>query len=146
VSISSDPFEDIERLFKQMSRQFDEASRAWESGESMTAWPGRTMSVDVVDEGDSFEVAIDTPGFDEDDIDVRIHGQTLQVDASRETTEAEESKEFIRQERRRENLHREVKLPATVDTTGVSASMQNGVLSISIPKAEGAEGEHIEIA
>lgn len=146
MSISSSPFENINRLFNQMSRQFEEASRAWQEGEPMTAVGMQPLSTDVVEHDEAFAVTVDLPGFDADDVDVSIRDQTLHIDATRKREEAEETTQYVRRERSHRRFHRDIRFPATVDPDEVSASMQTGVLVITVPKAEPAQGREIDIS
>jgi len=129
------PFEEIERIFDRMSEEF--------GAEPFTA--GESMAVDVVDRGDEFVVTADVPGFGKDDIDVTLADQTLRIAAEREEESAEEAADYVRRERRQASTSRSVRLPATVEEEGISATYKHGVLTITLPKREGGGGQRIEV-
>jgi HSP20 family protein len=145
----SNPFEDLEELFDRMRRQFEEATGSMDEVSVESLRSG--MRIDVEDTGDSFVVTADLPGFEKEDIDVRLSDQRLRIAAehAEETTEEGESEDdgrFVRQERHRSSMERVVRLPEPVDETSVSATFRNGVLTVTLAKAAPDEsGRDIEI-
>lgn len=153
----SNPFDfnDIESMFERMSRQFDDMNRqlgSWDSGVGEMVSRGG-MAIDVTEHDDSLVVVADLPGFEKEDIDLKIAGQVLTIVADREMeSESESSDEeqgqFIRRERRSQSVRRSLRLPVDVDEEGASASYQNGVLTVTLPKRqvdEGDDSHHIDV-
>lgn len=139
------PFDEIERLFERMGKQFEDVSGQWE-GASPRAMLGAPASIDVADRGDEFAVTAELPGFSADDVDLRVADQTLYLDAERSEESAVEEENFVHQERSRESVARHVRLPEPVDTDGVTATLEDGVLSVTIPKAvPDSSGQRIDI-
>ena len=143
----SNPFEEMERMFERMSRQFEDASQSWSSEGPMGRWAEEfeSAAVDLVDRGEAFAVTVDLPGFEPDDVDVQLTDQTLRIQANRETGEDEESDRYVRHERRQTSVQRSIWLPEAVEETGVNAEMQNGVLTVTLPKREDESARDIEI-
>ena len=141
----SNPFDfsDIESMFERMSRQFDEMNRqlgSWDSGAGELVTRGG-MAIDVADHDDSLVVVADLPGFEKEDIDLKISGQILTIVAEREMASESESGdeergEYIRRERRSQSVRRSFRLPVEVDEEGATAAYQNGVLTITLPKIQ----------
>lgn len=147
MSARSNPLEELERFFERMGRQFDEAPLLDPSG-SLERWSPAfgTVAIDLVDRDDEFVATVDMPGFDRDEIDVRVTDHKLRIKAEREETlDEEEEGRFIRRERRRESADRSIRLPDDVNTDEVKATMKNGVLTITLPKLEAKEARGIEI-
>jgi HSP20 family protein len=148
---SRNPFEEIERLFERLSRQFEDASRDWESDGPLAEWRSgiESMAVDLVERDGEFVATVDLPGFDREDVDVQVTDHTLRIEADREESTEEdaggEEGRYLRHERRRESTHRSIRLPDAVDTEGVTARMNNGVLTVTLPKVEAETGRSIEI-
>jgi HSP20 family protein len=144
---ASNPFSMMEEMFERMSRQFDDLSRSWESGEGIEMWrPGsHQLALDVADREEEFAITVDVPGFDREDIDVRVNDRTVTVTAeSSETETAEETAEdeqYLRRERRHRSLTRTVQLPEEVHADDAHATVQHGVLTITVPKAEPAPAD-----
>lgn len=143
------PFDDIDRLFDRLNRQLEDAADMWE-GDRPAAFGAGSTAVDVEDAGDEFVVTADLPGFDKDDVDVRVRDRTLSISAERaESTESAEDESddstYVRRERRTQSFSRRVTLPEDVDTDDVSATMTNGVLTVRLGKSEGSSGHHIDV-
>lgn len=137
----SGPFDGIEELLDRLNRQIETAARSWETqldnrsrldlsmGESAT-------SMDLADEGDAFVVTVDVPGFESDDLELRLTGRTLAVSGERERTHDAGDEDYIRRERETRSFSRQVRLPDPVDDDAVRAGVNNGVLTITLPKRE----------
>jgi HSP20 family protein len=138
MSSRSNPFGEIERFFERMGRNFEDPAREW-------GWGGfEAMSLDIVEKDGEFVVTADLPGFEREEVSVRVNDHTLHVEAEHGETEDSEG-DYIRRERRHRSSHRTVRLPGDVDAESVEARMRNGVLTITLPKAEKAEAKRIEI-
>lgn len=147
MSTRSNPFEELERFFDRMSRQFDESSRMWESDGPFRRWASEfeEMAVDVVDRDDEFVVTVDLPGFERDDVEIRVTDHTLHIEAEHAEATEEEDENYLRQERRHESTSRSIRLPDEVDKESVTARMKNGVLTVTLPKLEVEEARTIEV-
>jgi len=146
MSSRPNPFDEMERLFDRMSRQFDDATRRW-GEEDWGMFGGGDLAVDLVDQDDAFVVTVDVPGFDRNELDLRVSDQTLWIEGEhREETDEGEEESYIRQERRHERMRRSIRLPAPVKPKAVKAKLRNGILTVTIPKAEPAsESQTVEI-
>lgn len=149
MSSRTNPFEMVERMFEQMSQQFDEAARTWGTeGEQLPAAGRPTrMGIDLADRGDEFVVTADMPGFEREDIQLRLLDDTLHVSASQERTSEQEDEAYIRSERSRRSLRERVRIPEPVEEDEITATLKNGVLTVDLPKMELTEagGRQIDI-
>jgi HSP20 family protein len=146
MSSRPNPFREIERLFERMSRQFDDASDMFE-GESPLARFAELeeMAIDLAERDDEFVTTVDLPGFERDDVEVKVTDHELRIEAEYEEEGAEEDESYLRRERRHRSASRSVRLPGEVDQGDVSATMKNGVLTVTLPKVEAEEAHTIEI-
>ena len=103
-----------------------------------TPVPGtQQLSIDLADRDDAFEVTVDLPGYDREDIDLSVADRTLRISAERdESTEAGEG-EYLRRERRRRSVSRTLSLPEDIEENEASAGYTNGVLTVTLPKTTG---------
>lgn len=139
------PFDEIEQLFERMGQQVEEASRQME-GWTPQSMAGQAASADVADHDEEFEVTVDLPGFEPEDVDLRVVDQTLYLDAERSEETDVEEEDFVRHERTRAAISRRIRLPAPVEVDDVRATMENGVLSLTLPKSTPtSDGESIDI-
>ncbi|MEO6606128.1 MAG: Hsp20/alpha crystallin family protein [Aeromicrobium sp.] len=103
------------------------------------------MPVDLVRDGDSYLLNADLPGADPGSIDVDLDGHLLTIRAER-THAMHEGAKWIAQERRGGSYFRQFTLGDGIDTESISASYENGVLSLLIPISEKAKPRKIQIA
>ncbi|MFB6113470.1 MAG: Hsp20/alpha crystallin family protein [Halodesulfurarchaeum sp.] len=136
------PFDEIQRMFDRMASQFEDIDD-WGSFEA--AMPGR-LSVDVAEYDDEFVVTTDLPGFAKEDIDVELSEDRLRIAAEHiEDVETEEPERYVRQERRKRSQSRTITLPEPVEDDGVSATFNNGVLTVTLPKTGISDSHSIDI-
>ncbi|WP_435102688.1 Hsp20/alpha crystallin family protein [Halarchaeum sp. P4] len=139
------PFDDIDRLFDRLNRQFEEASQMFE-GEQGGPFGG--FAVDVEETDEEFVVTVDLPGFEKEDVDVRVQDQTLAISAEHteeSEAEGEEEGQYIRRERSSRSFSRRLNLPEPIDEDDVAATMKNGVLTVTLGKREESGGHTIEV-
>lgn len=123
------PFGELEDVFARMSEKLEETSK---------------VSVDVAEDDDEITVTADLPGYDREDIDVNVEDNRLTITAEREREE-EEDEEYHRRERSFRRHTRTIRLPARIDVDAASATYENGVLEVTLPKIEEQPGHSVEI-
>lgn len=141
------PFTDVERLLDQLQRNLERAARQWDSEPFDIELPTTTSALlDLEDRDDELVLTADLPGFEREDIDVRVTDRMLYLEAEREAEREEETGEYVRHERHRGSVSRSVRLPVDVDTDEVEAEFSNGVLTVRMTKQEVLEeGTTIDI-
>ena len=107
----------------------------------------RMPEADVIETEDQIRVVMDTPGIRPSDIDVSLENNILTVSGERHAQgqEGDERHTWHVAERRYGRFSRSFMLPRDVDAERIDAEFQDGVLQISIPKAEKARRRRIEI-
>jgi HSP20 family protein len=124
-----DPFRDLDRL---ASTFFD------------TRRGPRRMPMDLYRDGDHYVLAADLPGVDPGSVDIDVDGQLLTIRAER-TLAAHDDVKWITREREAATFVRQLNLGQGIDTERISASYDNGVLSVTIPVSEKAKPRRIEV-
>ena len=108
------------------------------------AWDRRYMAADVYREGDEFFLEIDVPGVDHDKIDVEIDKNTLTITVDRPYQGSEDRTNLVRG--RAFGTHkRRFYLGEGLDSDGIEAAYDNGVLRLSIPVLESAQPRKVEV-
>ena len=106
------------------------------------------FKTDVKDEGDRYELEADLPGFEKKDIHLDINGDILTVSAERHSEHEEKDKKgkYVRCERSYGTYSSDFDVSG-VDTEGIKAKYENGVLKLTMPKKADAlpEAKHLEI-
>lgn len=103
----------------------DPALNAWESEEG-------------------FHVEAEVPGLKLEELEILVEGNQLVVKGERKV-ELEEGMEFHVRERRSGEFANTLTLPAEIDAEKVEAHLENGVLTVNLPKAEAARPRRIEV-
>ena len=129
-----DPFSDI-----------DAFSRSWLTGQSGSTRSPRFMPMDLYKVDDHYVLTADLPGVDPGSVDVNVDNGTLTVTAHRTAQPAEDAVQWLSNERFFGTYRRQLSLGEGVDASAISATYENGVLSITIPIAERAKPRRIEV-
>ena len=95
---------------------------------------------------DAFLLKGDVPGVKEDDIEISCSGQSLSVSGKREEEAREEGERYYRYERSFGSFSRTFTLPETADLDNASASLDSGVLTVTMPKRESAKARKISVS
>lgn len=101
--------------------------------------------VDIKEEANRFVLYADIPGVNPEDIEVQMDKGMLTIKGERREEATREKESFSRIERRHGNFHRRFALPDSADPDGISASGQNGVLQIVIPKRPETTPRRIQV-
>ena len=112
-------------------------------------------SVDVRETENAYIIEADVPGFDENNIEIRLDGNTLIVESKKMEESTNEGTEscsktrdgnYLVKERRISSFSRSFKMPENADLEGISASFKNGILSMDIKKKVEAQARIIQIS
>jgi len=102
-------------------------------------------SVNITESNDSFKVEVAAPGFDKSDFNIELDNDLLTISSDKETNNSSHDDEKVtRQEFSYLSFKRSFSLPELVENDKISATYENGILSISIPKKEEAKPKPIK--
>ena len=109
--------------------------------------PALKMKVDVTENDGAYAVKADIPGVKKEDINVRIDGNVVQIDAEvkREKEEKGNGDKVLRSERYYGSISRTFSLAQDVDDGKVQAKYADGVLSLELPKKAPADARKITV-
>ncbi|HEY3275940.1 MAG TPA: Hsp20/alpha crystallin family protein [Syntrophorhabdaceae bacterium] len=125
-------FSFLRDMNKMIDNLFNDFGMAPASGK-----PGAfTPSVDVVDTGKELTVTAELPGMSRDDIDISLGKDAITIKGEKKAEREEKGKDFHLLERSYGSFSRSVSLPVEVRGDEAKAVFKNGVLSITLPKAE----------
>ena len=97
--------------------------------------PEGVFKMDVEDAGDSYVVTAELPGVNKDEIDVELNEGRLSISVEKHETEEHKAKNFLHKETHEWSATRGVYLKDAA-TAGLTAKLDNGVLTVSIPKQD----------
>lgn len=116
-----------------------------------TDWNGDSLlaaelpSVDLSETDDALQIRVDVPGIKADEIHVEVTGNTIRIRGEHTEEKEEKGRMFHRVERRSGSFARALTLPAAVKEDKISAECKDGVLTITLPKAEVAKTKQVKV-
>jgi HSP20 family protein len=113
--------------------------RIW-SDDFFTDFESELPAVNVKENKKAYTLEVSIPGYEKEDVDLKVDNNVLHVVAKRETKKenVDDDDRVLRQEFASSSFYRSFALPENVDTDAIEASQHNGVLTIKLPKMEKA--------
>jgi len=127
---------------REINRLFDDASSPRRSRLSDKEW---VPSVDVEENDNEFMLAMDVPGVDKKDVKITVEDRILTITGERKLERSEDEGTCHCSERYYGTFSRSFSLPRAVAADQIRAAHTNGVLTVTLPKAEEARQKEIEI-
>lgn len=106
---------------------------------------GFNLALDVEENVDAYTVRANLPGISQEAISVNIHEDVLTISAETRAENRDENSKMLIRERRFGAFSRSLRFPSNVDGDAVDASFENGVLSITLPKADHVKPRQIPV-
>jgi len=137
------PFRHLSILRDEIDRLFDSPLNALTSN-SQQFLSGWLPPVDLYEDRDHLVLKAELPGMKREDIDISLHGDVLTLSGERKE-EAFDTAETYRAERFLGRFQRTFTLPVAVDPNKVQATFQDGILTVTLPKAEEAKPKQVQV-
>jgi HSP20 family protein len=137
-------FSSLQDRLNRMNRLFRESYSPENPEEALTT-TNFAPPVDIYEDEHNISLRMEVPGIDENDIDVRIEGNTLTVHGERKLEKDEKEENYRRIERQYGSFTRSFTLPNSVDPSQVSAHYDKGVLKVSLAKKAEAKPKQIKV-
>ena len=128
--------EEIDRLFEAPLVELTRASQL------LSGW---TPALDVYEDKDNVYVRAELPGMKREDIDLSLHNGSVSLSGERKSEGQYKDAEVYRSERFFGRFQRTITLPTLVAAEKVKAQYQDGILTVTLPKAEEAKPKHIDV-
>jgi HSP20 family protein len=112
------------------------------TGQLFTGW---SPALDLYESGDHLVAVVELPGMRKEDIDISLHDGTLAISGERKR-ESNNGEKAQRTERYVGTFRRSITLPTRVDASKVSATYQDGILKVTLTKAEEAKPKQIQVS
>ena len=138
------PFDRLSTLRDEMNRLFDLTAPGFGTPEDrlLGVW---SPPLDVFQDKDHVFVKCELPGMKKEDIQISLHENTLTLSGERKQEREVKEGDSYRSERFFGRFHRSVTLPVPVQGNAVKAQYREGILAVSLPKAEEAKPRQIEV-
>jgi HSP20 family protein len=135
-----EPFMELEDLQERMQQLIENTWSGGGDGERDRPW---IPQVDIEETDDAWIIEAEIPGVQRDDVDVELRDAELVI--SGEIKERERKGILRRRTRRTGAFEFRVVLPGQPDAEAVAANLEDGVLTVRVPKAEQARARQIEV-
>jgi HSP20 family protein len=139
-----EPFREMTSLRNAMDRLFEESfvrpSRWWLEEERQG-----TVALDMYQTDNDVVVKASLPGFKPEEVDISISGDTLTLKGEHKEEKETKEKDYFYQERRYGSFSRTVTIPVEVKSEKADATFEDGVLILTLPKAEEAKPKQIKV-
>lgn len=133
------------RLHQELERDFERlfgAPVATTASRLFTNW---APAVDLHEDEQNLVVHVEVPGLKKQDFSISLHDGVLSVSGERKFDERREKSHGYRAERFEGRFSRSISLPKAVDADKVTATYEDGVLTITLPVAETARPRQITV-
>ena len=142
-----DPVREIDSLQGEMNRLFSSffetpTTRGGNGSATARRW---IPAMDLIETGDHFVLKADLPGMDEGDVNIEVENNVLTVSGERKTAHEEKHEGYYRLERATGAFSRSLTLPEGIDPESVTATFNNGVLEVRVPKPAEAKPRRVQI-
>jgi HSP20 family protein len=137
-----EPFREIDALQRQMNRLFDELMPVTrEAGNDIAFVPPAEME----ETPDAIHLKLEVPGMDAKDLDVQVSADSVLITGERKSETKTEERGMTRTEFRYGKFQRAIPLPARVQNTNVQAEYKDGILKLTLPKAEEEKNKVVKV-
>jgi HSP20 family protein len=136
----------FDRLFglrDELDRLFVNPLAEWNrSSQLLRVW---NPALDLFEDADKVTVTAELPGMKKEEIEVSLEDGTLSISGERKSEQKFDEAQTHRSERFVGAFHRAIKLPGAVKADQVAAQYKDGILTVTLPKAEEAKRKQIEV-
>ncbi len=137
-----DPFRDLIALEDRVNCLFSGVQAHGSVDASSGEW---SPTVDIYEEGHNLLLQADLPGVNKDDVEVQVEGNVLTLRGERRQEKDVKENQYHRLERTYGAFKRSFTLPAGIDRDKIRAEYRDGVLRLTLPRAEEAKPKNIKV-
>ena len=126
-------------IFEGITQSFDEFLQPFLRGSMRSVWSelgAKEPSIDLQDRGDHYVLTAELPGFEKNDVEVRIGARGLELKGEKKMDKESKNREGTQLVSSRSVIHRYLALPEEVVSEKAGGTMKNGVLELKLPKKE----------
>jgi HSP20 family protein len=129
---------------REINRMFDDFFRS-DSDESSLLTQAWRPAADITEEDDAYVAKVELPGVSKDDVKITMQDNVLHIRGEKKSEKKGKEDNFHRVERFYGTFQRSFTLPTSVKSDRIEAEYKDGILTITMPKAEEAKPKQIEV-
>ncbi|NES95169.1 MAG: Hsp20/alpha crystallin family protein [Desertifilum sp. SIO1I2] len=137
------PWQEITTLNRQMNRLFDELSTSdlWDATQKLV----RVPPAEIEETAEAIRLRLEVPGIDAKDLDIQVSENTVSVKGERKSEARTEENGVTRTEFHYGQFQRVIPLSARIQNTNVTADYKDGILHLTLPKAEAEKAKVVKV-
>ena len=137
-----DPFRDLSQLQNRVNRLFTDSRATGLEEDPFQSW---APPVDIFERGDNLILSAELPGVSREELELKVEGNVLTLRGERQRDKTIQDEQYHRVERTYGTFSRSFTLPSTVDSARIEARFKDGILEVTLPKAEDAKPKRIDV-
>jgi HSP20 family protein len=137
----SNPFSELNRMRSEMESLFGRLAESLPTGSG----PGVFPLINITEDHDCLFVRAELPGVKANEIEISATGNSLSIGGERKVAPENEVASYHRREREAGVFRRTITLPSDIDANRVEANYTNGILTVTLPKAELSKPKQISV-
>ena len=137
-----EPFREVDNLQREMNRMFDSLSSA-NRGENLGI--SYMPAAEMQETADAIHLKLEVPGLEAKDLDVQVTAEAVSISGERKSETKTEEKGVTRSEFRYGRFQRVIPLSTRIQNDKVQAEYKNGVLTLTLPKAEAEKNKVVKV-
>ena len=134
------PFDEWTQMRRQLDRLFEDSMSPYQRAQA-----GVFPLINLTEDKDNYYIRAELPGLKADELDISVTGGTFSISGERKLPVEDEKARYHRREREAGSFSRIVNLPAQIDAGKVEAQCSDGVLTVTLPKAEAVKPKQISV-
>lgn len=136
------PNRELDSLQREMNRLFDDV---FTLSPRQNGVSGFTPVAEIEEHGDNYHLRFEVPGISKDELDIQVTADTVSISGERKSSAKTEEDGVTRSEFRYGSFSRVVTLPGRIDHQNVTADYSDGIVSLTLPKAEEEKNKVVKV-
>jgi HSP20 family protein len=138
------PFRELDEMQQELNRVFDRLGYNYsdQKNDNLTAF---VPPAEMEETEEAFQVRLEVPGMNPDDLDIQVSAENLSIRGERKSESKTEEKGIKRTEFRYGTFQRVIPLSSRINHNDVQATYNNGVLELTLPKAEEEKQKAVKV-
>lgn len=138
-----EPFQEMGSLQRDMNRLFDSLAPMRQEDTMMRS--AFAPPAEIKETENAIHLKIELPGMDPNDLDVQVTREAIAISGERKSESKSQEDGMTRSEFRYGRFSRTIPLPTLIDNTNVQAEYKDGILTLSLPKAEEEKNKVVKV-